>query len=92
MITNFKIFETLYRTPKIGDYVLFPKEIITGDSGDIEYYIGQIFHRHSNGYWVNNIENIERDIFINFLMLEKCKYSENKEELEIYQNTKKYNL
>ena len=100
MITNFKIFESVYRLPKNGDYVLFDKEYIFGYTGDLNdgYYIGQLEYSDDDGYWLINVENIqkqfnsEREYLITHKRFKECLYSENKEELEEMIKEKKYNL
>ena len=99
MITNFKIFESICEMPKIGDYILYPKEIIkiTDDDHFNELNIGKIEMTHSNfeSYLINNFENGNRYITIPIKDMKKCKWSENIKELEKYLmniKEKKYNL
>jgi len=100
MITKYKIFESVYRLPKIGDYVLFDKDCIFGYSGDLNegYYIGQLKSTIDEGYWIGNVENIQkeynskREYLITNKRFKECWYSENKEELENILKEKKYNL
>ena len=101
MITNFKIFESVYRLPKIGDYVLFDKDCIFGYNGDLNdgYYIGQIKSLYvEGGYWLHDVDNIQkqpdkrREYLITNKRFQECWYSESKEELENILKEKKYNL
>lgn len=86
MITSYKIFEGR-RKPKVGDYVICRNEY----QNNSEESIGKIKYRDNTRIpyqvWFKNTENYfwyaEDDIL---------HFSKNKEELEIYLDTKKYNL
>jgi len=101
MITKFKIYESVYRLPKIGDYVLFNKDCVFVYNDDLNdgYYIGQIKSLYvDGGYWLYDVDNIQkqpkktREYLITNKRFQECWYSENKEELEIIKNAKKYNI
>jgi len=94
MITKYKLFENEDNEPKIGDYVLIKKtrEYI-GDRQDLYNnmegniyeiigpkgsYTGRFKIDYLAGWWVG-VPEIE-------------KFSKNKEDLEMYQKEKKYNL
>lgn len=82
MITKYKIFENVYRSPKIGDYIIINKEIDDVNDDIIEKIT---LYDKNAGYFAS-------DYYIEFSDLKKTYWSENKEELEEIINAKKYNL
>jgi len=95
MITNFKIFENEEdNEPKIGDYVIIEpiKLYYLPDRQSIYEKMANNIYKiidsnsdksrwkinYKSGWWVSRVEIAE--------------YSENKEELELKMQTKKYNL
>ena len=89
MITKFKIYESLNRKLKIGDYVVTGEEIIGAydNTHILPYEIGQLTSIVSTHYWFN------------FKCGEVCLkperilyWSENKAELEAELSSKKFNL
>ena len=82
MITNFKIYESIYKMPKIGDYI-----IITTDMNDIDNdIVGKVTSEEPGGYFADN------SYYIDFDDLRTTYWSNNKEELEEILKEKKYNL
>lgn len=108
MITQFKIFEHVYKLPKIGDYAILDSEQFkTNYLGTEELInfldstVGIVTHQNNDTFEIKfeNIYNLTVKKYLSrpnnslFVQIIKIKYwSENKEELEILLQTKKYNL
>jgi hypothetical protein len=100
MITNFKIFENISKLPKVGDYVIINNNFFPYDNSII-FKIENIEKEHGGESLVYTFTTVEvgekeRDLLSNtFRTYRNYKFdcwSDNKEELEIYINAKKYNL
>jgi hypothetical protein len=89
MITNFKIFESLNRQLKIGDYVVTGKDMYaTYQNFTIKAFdIGQLYNITPPYYWFNFNGNK-----ISLKPEEILYWSENKEELETIIAANKYNI
>jgi hypothetical protein len=96
MITKFKIFENINHLPEVGDYVIVKKRYdttvtINGEEPKV-YEIEEIDNEHGGSalrYYINNGDPYNYLI----LSIEKIEcWSNDKEELESYLSSKKYNL
>jgi len=90
MITRFKIFENINGNPKVGDYVSFESygDVIIAKITDINNNF-DIYNEDDNPFpytveWESYGDSICPDAII--------EWSENKEELELKLQAKKYNL
>lgn len=99
MITRFKIFEHYNSPPKEGDYVLIDPDLYINlpsyenFKNIVRNNIGRI-SKISNSPTNINIKFDNKDLSnLNVYSVFNIKYwSENKEDLEIFINTEKYNL
>ena len=103
MITKYKLFESIYRLPKVGDYIAIEinedKTIgghfakagwpYYGMKGEIKF--AQIIQKLEDAYYIR-FENETHDTYMEISYLSNSYWSESKEELEEILQANKYNL
>lgn len=93
MITNFKIFEAIHELPKEGDYVIVKNNKFKNNIG---YVTKTRYSRLPTMFRLDvkfdtNFEKVV-DNYSTIDIEDVTYWSENKEELEVFINSNKYNL